>query len=120
MRDSRVTDRPLPPPVLYILLCLAEGERHGYAIMQDISQRSGGRIQMGPGTLYTSLQRALEAGYVSEARLRREDERSARGRQPYRLTAAGRQAARRELARLDAVMRMARNARLTPATEEKP
>jgi len=108
----------LPPPVLYILLSLADEHRHGYAIMQDIRQRTGGRVVIGPGGLYTSLQRALRDGYIREAPLRRTQQTDARGRRVYQLTPEGRRAAQRELARLDNIMGMARQANLKPATNE--
>ena len=117
---SRETDRMVPAPVLYILLSLADEERHGYAIMQDIRDRTGGRIVLGPGALYTSLQRALQAGYIREVTRRAAQEVDRRGRRAYRLTAEGRRAAQRELARLETVMRMARHARLKPLTDVEP
>ena len=54
--------RPLSPSILHILLALAEGPRHGYAIKLDVETRSKGSLRMGPGTLYESIQRLLEAG----------------------------------------------------------
>ncbi|MBA2302944.1 MAG: PadR family transcriptional regulator [Acidobacteria bacterium] len=117
MSASRSPDRALPSPVLYILLSLADEERHGYAIMQEVRARTAGRVVLGPGALYTSLQRALQAGYIVETPAPRGQEPDARGRRSYRLTPAGRRAARRELARLQAVMQMARRARLTPLPE---
>ena len=109
----------MPAPVLYILLSLAEEDRHGYAIMQDIRERTGGQVVLGPGGLYTSLQRALDAGYIREIPARAGQQPDARGRRAYRLTADGRRAAQRELARLDTVLRMARRARLRPAPEHE-
>ena len=58
----------LTPAVFYILLTLCEGERHGYDIMQQVNVDSGGRIPMGPGTLYGSIDRMIEAGLVAESR----------------------------------------------------
>lgn len=108
----------IPSPVLYILVSLADEDRHGYAIMQDIRERTGGRVVLGPGGLYTSLQRALRAGYIREVAVRASDQADARGRRAYRLTADGRKAAERELARLDTVIRMARRGKLKPAPDE--
>lgn len=114
---SPETDKVVPAPVLYILLSLAQEERHGYAIMQDVRDRTGGRVVLGPGALYTSLQRALQAGYIREVTPRAAQEVDRRGRRAYRLTADGRRAAQRELARLGTVMRMARHAKLLPLAE---
>jgi DNA-binding PadR family transcriptional regulator len=110
-------EKIIPTPVLYILVSLADEDRHGYAIMQDIRDRTGGRIVLGPGGLYTSLQRALRAGYIREVPLRPADEGDARGRRAYRLTGEGRKAARRELGRLENVIRTARHGKLTPARD---
>jgi DNA-binding PadR family transcriptional regulator len=110
-------EKMMPTPVLYILVSLADGDRHGYAIMQDIRDRTGGRVVLGPGGLYTSLQRALRAGYIREVPLRRSEDGDARGRRAYRLTGEGRKAVRRELGRLENVIRMARHGNLTPAAE---
>ena len=111
-------EKMIPSPVLYILVSLADEDRHGYAIMQDIRERTNGRVVLGPGGLYTSLQRALRAGYIRELPLRSADQ-DARGRRAYRLTPEGRKAAQRELARLDNVIRMARRGNLTPATDRE-
>lgn len=112
-------EKMIPTPVLYILVSLADDDRHGYAIMQDIRDRTGGRVVLGPGGLYTSLQRALRAGYIREVPLRASEEGDARGRRAYRLTSEGRKAARRELGRLENVIRMARHGKLTPAGDEE-
>ena len=61
---------PLPPPVFHILIALSEGERHGYAVMRDVAERTGGRVRMSPGTLYGSIKRMLEQGLVEEVRPR--------------------------------------------------
>src|SRR5215212_3259742 len=61
---------PLTPVVLHILLTLADGERHGYAIAQEIEETTDGQIRMGPGTLYGSIQRMLTASLIEEARQR--------------------------------------------------
>ena len=109
--------KTLPAPVLYILLSLADEDRHGYAIMRDIRERTGGRVTMGLGALYTSLQRALRDGYIREAPGTTAPPITGRTRRAYRLTADGRRAAERELARLDNVLRIARRANLRPATD---
>jgi DNA-binding PadR family transcriptional regulator len=70
---------PLPPSEFQILLALADGERHGYAIMQEIERRTAGEVRLGPGTLYGSIKRMLAAGLIEESARRpaaeRDDER---------------------------------------------
>jgi len=97
---------PLSPASLHILLALAEGDMHGYAIMQDVRRQSEGRYKLGPGTLYDNLQRLVEQALV------REVPRSARDadsrRRYYRLTAQGRGVLTAEIARLEGVIRDAK------------
>ena len=103
---------PLTPVVLHILLALADGERHGYAIAQEIEDATHGQIRMGPGTLYGSIQRMLAATLIEEApHKRRADDDDAR-RRYYRMTAFGKRVLELELARLDAVVRLARHKNL--------
>src|SRR5437899_8827409 len=59
---------PLPTAAFHILVALADHDRHGYAIMQDIAERTGGKIRMSPGTLYGAISRLLEQGLISELR----------------------------------------------------
>src|SRR5215204_2492205 len=104
---------PLPPATLHILLALAEGERHGYAIIQDVEARTDGELRMSAGTLYRSIARMVEQGLITEVftrRTRAEDER----RRYYRLTAFGTAAARAEVRRLSHLLRDARARGLTP------
>ena len=61
---------PLPQATFHILLALADEDRHGYAIMQDVDARTGGELKLGPGTLYRSIQRMLEQGLIVETRTR--------------------------------------------------
>ena len=82
---------PLSPAVYHILVALAEGELHGYAIMQDVAETTGGQIKMGPGTLYGTLKRMLEAGLIEESGERRD---------PRRVRSPLRRAARAGLCRL--------------------
>jgi DNA-binding PadR family transcriptional regulator len=109
-RSQRHT--PLTPVVLHILLTLADGERHGYAIAQEIEDATDGEIRMGPGTLYGSIQRMLSSSLIEEAPERRrsagEDER----RRYYRMTTLGRRSLELELQRLSRVVRLARGKRL--------
>lgn len=103
---------PLPPPVFHILIALAEGPRHGYAIMREVAERTAGRLRLGPGTLYGSIKRMLEQGLIEEARASAEtgDER----RRYYRLTRLGRRTAEAEAARLSDVLREAKAHGLLP------
>ena len=98
---------PLTPAVFHILLALVEGDRYGYAIQQDVRRHSDGRVRMGPGTLYGTIQRLLELGWIEESRgsvHRTRDER----RRYYRLTRQGRQALDGEVTRMDELVRTAR------------
>lgn len=100
---------PLSPAVLAILLSLAEGDKHGYAIMKDARSPQGGGIQMGPGTLYGSIDRMMRDGLVEKSE-KQDDER----RLYYRLTARGRAVLAAELERLDAAVSSARSLGLLP------
>ena len=98
---------PLTPAVFHILVALAEGERHGYAIMQDVLETTDGRIRMGPGTLYGTLKRLLEAGLIAEAGERPDPEPGEERRRYYRLTAQGSRVATTETHRLSQIVRAA-------------
>ena len=102
---------PVPPATFHILLALADGDLHGYAIMQDVAQRSEGAVRLGPGTLYGALKRLLEARLVEESAERADPERAER-RRYYRLTPLGLAVARAEARRLDAILRAARRKKL--------
>ena len=102
---------PLSPAILHILLALAAEERHGYAIMQEISQHSQGQYKIGPGTLYDNLQKMMSQGLVEESRRAGPDEDSRR--RYYRLTRLGRSVLAAEVNRLEDVVREAK-ARLKP------
>ena len=91
---------PLTPPVFHILLSLAPEERHGYAIMQDVAQQTGGALQLGPGTLYGCLKRMLAAGLVAESGERPDPTLDDERRRYYRMTPLGRSAVRAEAHRL--------------------
>lgn len=91
---------PLPPSVLHILLALADADRHGYAIMREVQTLSGGRISMGPGTLYGSIRRMLEQGLIEETDARPDPVLDDERRRYYRLTSHGRNVAAAECDRL--------------------
>ena len=99
---------PLTPAVFHILLSLADGENHGYAIMQEIAARTSGALVMGPGTLYGTLKRMLEAGLVEESGERPDSAIDDQRRRYYRMTRQGRRAASQEAERLEALVRTAR------------
>ena len=91
---------PLTPAVFDILLTLADGDRHGYAISREVEARSGGRIRFGPGTLYGTLTRMLGAGLVRECDGPGEEGPTVERRRYYQLTSLGREVARAEARRL--------------------
>jgi DNA-binding PadR family transcriptional regulator len=91
---------PLTPPVFHILLALADEDRHGYGIMQDVARQTTGALQLGPGTLYGCLKRMLAAGLVEEAGERPDPALDDERRRYYRMTASGKRAARAEAQRL--------------------
>jgi DNA-binding PadR family transcriptional regulator len=103
---------PLPPATFHILVALADGELHGYAIMKGVEARSEGNVRLGPGTLYGSLKRLLEAGLVEENGERADPQRGAERRRYYRLTPLGLSVVRAEARRLDAMVRAARRKKL--------
>ena len=100
---------PLTPAVFHILLSLADGEKHGYGIMQEVAARTGNDLIMGPGTLYGTLKRMLESGLVEECGERADPAMGDGRRRYYRLTRGGRRAARSEAERLEAMVRVARD-----------
>jgi len=100
--------QPLTPAILHILLALADGERHGYAIMQEVARLTEGRVRLGPGTLYGSIKRMLAAGLVEEMDERPDPSLDDERRRYYRVTPRGRQAVAAEVDRLNALVRVAR------------
>lgn len=103
---------PLTPAVLHILMALADGERHGYAIAQDVEDATAGQIRMGPGTLYGSIQRMLTAALIEDAPHRRRASDDDERRRYYRLTALGKRTLELELQRLSDVVQLARSKQL--------
>ena len=103
---------PLPPAVLHILIALGERERHGYSIMQDVAERTAGRVKMSPGTLYGSIKRMLAEGLIEELTTGTAgaDER----RRFYRITRFGRRVALAETERLKSLLTQARESGLVP------
>lgn len=100
---------PLTPVVLHILLALAGGERHGYAIAQEVEETTDRQVRMGPGTLYGSIQRMLASSLIEDAAPRKRAADDDERRRYYRLTTFGRRVLQLELERLAAVVRLARS-----------
>src|SRR5258708_21319595 len=91
---------PLTPPVFHILLALADEERHGYGIMQDVARQTDDALQLGPGTLYGCLKRMLAAGLVEESEERPDPALDDERRRYYRITALAHRAVRADAQRL--------------------
>jgi len=99
---------PLPSAAFQILLSLAEEDMHGYGIMRQIAEQTGGRMRLGPGTLYSSIRTLLEEKLIEEVEPREDPTLGQERRRYYRLTAAGRKLARSEADRLADLLRVAR------------
>jgi DNA-binding PadR family transcriptional regulator len=105
---------PLPPATFHILLALAEEDRHGYAIIQDVAERTDGGVRLSAGTLYRSIQRLLEQGLLMEVRERPAPEMDDERRRYYRITPFGTAVARAEARRLSELVRFARASGFVP------
>ena len=103
---------PLTPAVFHVLLALSEGDKHGWAIMQDAERLSDGVVRMGPGTLYGTLRRLLEGGLIEESDERRTIEVDDERRRYYRLSTSGADALAAEAERLARLVRAARTRRV--------
>lgn len=99
---------PLTPVTLNILLALADEERHGYGIMLEVGDRTGGKMRLGPGTLYSSIKRLVEGGLIEESGERPAPESDDERRRYYRLTGFGARVLAAEVGRLEATVRAAR------------
>ena len=105
------TQTPLTPAMFHVLLALADGNKHGYAILKEVAEQTNGEVQLSTGTLYGIIKRLLENGYITEVQhslKKNEDSR----RRYYRLTDAGRQTAVAEAKRLEKLVIRARSKRL--------
>jgi len=107
---------PLTPAVFHILLALSSGERHGYGIMKQVEADSQGKVTMGPGTLYGSLKRMLDAGLVRESDKRVDPEMDDERRIYYQITGMGAEALAAELARYQRIITIAQQRKLFPKT----
>lgn len=112
-RDS-LERSPLSVQVFQILLSLVDDDLHGYAIIQDVAQRTGNEVRLTASTLYAAVKRLLDTGWIEEVRQRPKTDDDAR-RRYYRLTPRGRQAARAEALRIDRLAGMARAKQLIAA-----
>jgi DNA-binding PadR family transcriptional regulator len=108
--DRAAIDRllPLQPAAFHILLTLADGEHHGYAIIQDVTRRTDGEVELSAGTLYRSIHRMLQQGLIEESRRRPAPAEDDERRRYYLLTAFGAAVARAEAGRLSRLVRLAR------------
>jgi DNA-binding PadR family transcriptional regulator len=114
---------PLTPVALNILLALADEERHGYGIGLEVRERTGGKMRLGPGTLYGSIKRMVDGGLIEESEERPEEQPDdgsrgydAERRRYYRLTGFGERVLAAELARLEEVVRTAQAKGVSPAS----
>jgi len=108
------SNAPLTPAVLHILLALSVKESHGYGIMKRVQDDSKGKVKMGPGTLYGSLGRMIDAGLIRESDKRVDADMDDERRVYYAITGLGRKALAAELERYREVVAVARQRRLSP------
>jgi DNA-binding PadR family transcriptional regulator len=108
---------PLTPAVFHIVLALAGGERHGYAIMREVTESTGGQVRLGPGTLYRSIKQMLVARLIEETGERPDPALDDERRRYYRLTGFGARVAQAEAQRLARLVRLAQERRLFGAGE---
>ena len=105
---------PLPTAVFHILVALADRDRHGYSIMQDVDARTGGKVRLSAGTLYSAIRRMLEQGLIEELRDSPDPENADERRRYYRLTRLGRDVAVAEAKRFGELLEQARATKLIP------
>ena len=114
MNEDPASLLPLPNAAFHILLAVADEDRHGYAIIQDVAARTGGELKLSAGTLYRSIQRMVEQGLIVEPRERPLPELDDERRRYYRITEFGREVAEAESRRMAQLVRMARNRGFAP------
>src|SRR6266852_903447 len=100
--------RPLPNAFFHILLSLGVGERHGYAIKREIAERTEGKLKLGPGVLYGSINKMLDSGLIEEAQDRPDPHLDDERRRYYRITPFGRKVAQAEAARMRELVQLAK------------
>ena len=109
---------PLTSAVFFILFGLADGEKHGYAIMQSVSRISDNQFRMGPGTLYTTIQRLLDLDLIEETESAGSQSDHENRRRYYKLTRTGKTMLAADISRMESVVRWAREKKLVPKTSE--
>jgi DNA-binding PadR family transcriptional regulator len=112
MKSREETSEPLKPAVFQVLLSLAEGDKHGYAVLKDVEEQSGGEVKLSTGTLYAVFKRLLAEGLIVECRRRPPAEEDDQRRRYYQLTPAGRAVAVAEAQRMEKLLAQARSAKL--------
>lgn len=105
---------PLPPAAFHILVALADEDRHGYAVIKDVAARTGGALQLSPGTLYRSIDRMVQQGLIREISTRPAKDMDDERRRYYRITPFGREVAMAECRRLAQMLDLARKRGLAP------
>ena len=105
---------PLPTAAFHILVALADRDRHGYSIMQDVDARTGGKVRLSAGTLYSAIRRMLEQGLIEELRDSPDPESADERRRYYQLTRLGRDVAVAEAKRFSDLLDQARATKLIP------
>ena len=115
-RHGRKPDEllPLTPGMFHVLIALADGEKHGYAIIKEVSRRTDGAIRLSAGTLYTTIRRFVQHGVIAESDERPDPALDDERRRYYRLTDFGREVARAEATRMESTLSMARAKHLIP------
>ncbi|HME07267.1 MAG TPA: PadR family transcriptional regulator [Bryobacteraceae bacterium] len=105
---------PLPEASFHILMALSDEDRHGYAVIQEVAARTNGELKLGAGTLYRSIQRMLEEGWIKEVNERPAPDLDDERRRYYRITPQGRAVARAEAKRLTNLVKLARESGFAP------
>ena len=105
---------PLTPGMFQVLIALADGEKHGYAIIKEVARRTDGDIALSAGTLYAIIRRFVQEGVIAESAERPDPALDDERRRYYRLTTFGRDVARAEAARMETALGMARAKKLIP------
>jgi DNA-binding PadR family transcriptional regulator len=105
---------PLTPAMFQVLIALADGEKHGYAILKEVTRRTDGEVVLSAATLYTIIRRFVQNGVIAESAERPDPALDDERRRYYRLTTFGREVARAEAIRMETALGMARAKRLIP------
>jgi DNA-binding PadR family transcriptional regulator len=114
MTKRRSTDEllPLTPAMFEVLIALADGEKHGYAVLKEVARRTDGRITLSPGTLYAIVRRFVNEGVITESDVRPDPALDDERRRYYRLTPRGRRVAIAEIERLESIVDIAHEKKL--------